>query len=63
MTNKLIIQMSIDELKKEKVYLEEMIDEGCYGVADYDYYMLILKELTKRKGIWNVENARKISTG
>jgi len=51
MTNKLIIQMSIDELKKEKVYLEEMIDEGCYGVADYDYYMLILKELTKRKGI------------
>ncbi len=51
MTNKLIIQMSIDELKKEKVYLEDIIDEGCYGVADYDYYMLILKELTKRKGI------------
>ena len=61
MTNKLIIKMSIDELKKEKTYLEEMIDEGCYGTADYSYYMLILKELTKRKGIWNATDTKKVS--
>ena len=51
MTAKLIAEMTIDELKKEKVYLEDIIDEGCYGTADYDYYMLILKELKLRKGI------------
>jgi hypothetical protein len=46
-----IIDMTNKELESEKKELEGMIDEGCYGTEDYKYYLMVLKEISKRKGI------------
>jgi hypothetical protein len=38
-----------------------MIDEGCYGTEDYKYYLMVLKEISKRKGIWYAKDVKKLS--
>jgi hypothetical protein len=42
-------KLSQQELLDDKLELEQMIDEGCYGVADYQYYLMILNELEERE--------------
>jgi hypothetical protein len=44
----LLSTLSCKELLDEKSELEGMIDEGCYGVFDYKYYLMILDELKER---------------